>query len=182
MNIENLIEYMKKPEFFGKNVRSIKIIQTHISYVFLTGKFAYKIKKPVNYGFLDFSTLEKRKFYCKKELELNKRLCPEIYIEILPITKSNDKIKLNGSGQIIEYALKMKEFSQENIMKNRIKKENINKNEIKNINNILIKFYKSTISTDEINRYGKIDNVKKYIFENVDQIKPFIGISVSIDT
>ena len=118
MNIENLIEYMKKTEFFGKNVRSIKIIQTHISYVFLTGKFAYKIKKPVNYGFLDFSTLEKRKFYCKKELELNKRLCPEIYIEILPITKSNDKIKLNGSGQIIEYALKMKEFSQENIMKN----------------------------------------------------------------
>lgn len=182
MNIENLIEYMKKPEFFGKNVRSIKIIQTHISYVFLTGKFAYKIKKPVNYGFLDFSTLEKRKFYCKKELELNKRLCPDIYIEILPITKSNDKIKLNGSGQIIEYALKMKEFSQENIMKNRIKKENINKNEIKNINNILIKFYKSTISTDEINRYGKIDNVKKNIFENFDQIKPFIGKSISKET
>ena len=61
MYYENIIKYMSKPHFYGKNINSVKTIETHISYVFLTGKFAYKIKKPVNYGFLDFSNLEKRK-------------------------------------------------------------------------------------------------------------------------
>jgi len=181
MNIENLIKYMQKPNFFGKDVRSVKIIETHISYVFLTGNFAYKIKKPVNYGFLDFSTLEKRQFYCKKELKLNKRLCPEMYIEILPITKINNKIDLNGVGKVIEYTLKMKEFPQELIMNNLLKKEKINKNDIKKINKILINFYKSTKTTDEINIYGKIENIKKNIIENFDQTKPFIDKSISKD-
>ena len=100
----DLLEYLKKPDFYNHNVKSVKIIQTHISYLFLTGNYVYKIKKPVYYGFLDFSTLEKRKYFCEEELRLNQRLCPDLYIEVLPITRDNDNLKLNGNGKVVEYA------------------------------------------------------------------------------
>jgi len=181
MDNENIVKFMKKPEFFGKDIKSVETIETHISYIFLTGNFAYKIKKPVNYGFLDFSTLEKRKFYCFEELKLNKRLCPEIYIEILPITKNNNLIELNGKGKVLEYALKMKEFPQEKLMKNLLKKGKITTKEIKKINKILINFYITSKTTDEINRYGKIENIKKNIIENFNQTKSFINKTISED-
>jgi aminoglycoside phosphotransferase family enzyme len=98
---QSLFQSLKNPKFYGKNIKSIELIQTHISYVALTGRFAYKIKKPVNFGFLDFSTLEKRKFFCEEEVRLNKRLCPEIYLGVVPITQKDNSFELNGKVQVI---------------------------------------------------------------------------------
>ena len=86
---KQIVEAMLKPEAYPQDPGKIELIQTHISFVFLTKNYVYKIKKAVNFGFLDFSTLEKRQFFCEKELELNRRLCPEIYLEVVPINKSN---------------------------------------------------------------------------------------------
>ena len=91
-----------------------KVIETHISYVLLDGHHAYKIKKPVNLGFVDFSSLEKRKFYCAEEIRLNKRLAADLYIGVITITGPETKPEINGKGQILEYAVKMKQFSPEN--------------------------------------------------------------------
>ena len=112
MDQSDLFEKLKNPKVYGPNVRSVDSIQTHISFIALTGANAYKIKKEVNFGFLDFSTLKKRKYFCEEEIRLNRRLCPDIYLEVLPITKKNNHITLDGSGEIIEYTVKMKEFSQ----------------------------------------------------------------------
>lgn len=87
MDQPDILKNLKNPEFYGSDVKSVSILQTHISFVALTGKYAYKVKKPVNFGFLDFSTLEKRKYFCEEELKLNRRLCPDIYLEVLPITR-----------------------------------------------------------------------------------------------
>ncbi len=183
MNNKKLIDYIKKkPDFFGNNIKSIKLIETHISYIFLTGDFAYKIKKPVDYGFLDFSTLQKRKYYCNEELNLNKRLCRDIYLEVLPITKNKEKIELNGKGNIIEYTLKMNEFSQEEIMNNLLKKDEIKNGDIKKINKILINFYKSTKKSEDINKYGKTENIEKNINENFEQTKSYINEAISEET
>ena len=76
MNQANIFEKLKNPEFYRSNVDSIDVLQTHISFIVLTGKYAHKIKKPVNFGFLDFSTLEKRKYFCEEENEVI-RLCPQ---------------------------------------------------------------------------------------------------------
>ncbi len=76
------------PEAYPEETGKIELIQTHISFVFLTEKFVYKVKKAVNFGFLDFSTLQKRRVFCEKELELNRRLCPEIYLKVVPINQS----------------------------------------------------------------------------------------------
>ncbi len=96
------------------------MIQTHISWVFLTGLFAYKIKKPVDLGFLDFSTLAQRKYYCERELELNRRFSAEIYLDVLPVNRVNDACNLNGTGKTIDYCLKMKQFAQSDLLKQRL--------------------------------------------------------------
>ena len=126
MEPSRIFQNLKNPKFYGKDINSVELIQTHISYVALTGKYAYKIKKPVNFGFLDFSTLEKRKYFCEEEVRLNKRLCSDIYVGVVPITQNEDNFELSGKGKVVEYAVKMKEFPQEKIMTKLLEKDKIN--------------------------------------------------------
>ncbi len=107
---EQVVEALMKPEGYGENPGHIELVQTHISYVFLTAKYVYKVKKAVNFGFLDFTTLEKRRFFCEKELVLNRRLCADMYLEVAPINKA-ETIKIWGKGETVEYALKMKRMN-----------------------------------------------------------------------
>ena len=94
----------------------LPVIETHISYVLLGGEFAYKIKKAVDLDFLDFSTLEARRFYCDEELRLNRRLAPSLYLDVVPITGSLEAPVLGGPGVPIEYAVKMRQFDQESLL------------------------------------------------------------------
>ena len=142
MGQATLFEQLKNTRFYGPDVKHVRVMQTHISYVALTGTYAYKVKKPVNFGFLDFSTLEKRKYYCEEEIRLNRRLCPDIYLDVLPITQTDNDFELNGRGTIVDYALKMKEFPQENIMTNLLKQGKITEEILDNIVTLLVNFYK----------------------------------------
>ncbi len=178
MNQGMLFDHLKNPKFFGPQVNSVQLLQTHISYVALTGTYAYKVKKPVNFGFLDFSTLDKRKFFCEEELRLNKRLCPEIYLDVLPITKKENILELNGNGPIVEYALKMKEFPQECIMTNKLLQGKISEETIDRLCTILVDFYTAQEPTDTVKKYGELPAVKQNIDENFEQTKPMIDITV----
>ena len=125
----NLIASLLKPQAYPNLTTNIKLIETHISWIILTGEFAYKIKKPVNFGFVDFSTLEKRKFYCNKELELNQKLSKDLYIKVVGIagsvdspilesvtendTKQDNTNKNQTNNNVIEYTLQMQQFEQE---------------------------------------------------------------------
>ncbi len=118
--VKKVIKFLKQQESYPHSPDSVQHIQTHISNVFMVSPFVYKIKKHVDFGFLDYSTLEKRKYNCEQEVELNRRLCSEIYLGVECITESEDGLKLapmdseQDSGGIIEYAVKMKmldEFS-----------------------------------------------------------------------
>ena len=97
---------------FDHPVQDVRVLDTHISWVLLTGDFAYKIKKPIKLAFLDYSTLEKRKHYCELELELNRRWAPEIYLDVVPVCGSFRAPVVSGTGTPIEYAVKMREFPQ----------------------------------------------------------------------
>ena len=103
---------MLSPQWYDHPVERCELIETHISWVILTGSYAYKVKKPVNLGFLDFSTLEGRRFFCEEELRLNRRLAPGIYLEVVPITGTTEAPVLGGEGEAIEYAVKMVQFPQ----------------------------------------------------------------------
>jgi aminoglycoside phosphotransferase family enzyme/predicted kinase len=110
--IGRLITALRDPACYAHTATRIAVLETHISWVILTGEHAYKIKKPVSLGFLDFSTLEARRRYCEDELRLNRRLAPSIYEAVVPITGSVDSPTVAGSGTAIEYAVKMREFPQ----------------------------------------------------------------------
>jgi aminoglycoside phosphotransferase family enzyme len=108
--LQRLIQSLQKPQIFDHSTDGFELVETHISYVLLAGPFAYKFKKPVNFGFLDFTTLEKRRFYCEEELRLNKRLAPELYLEVVAVTETEDAPRFGGPGSPIEYAVKMRRF------------------------------------------------------------------------
>lgn len=111
-----LIAALQNPALFPHPVEQFQVIETHISWVLLTGPFAYKIKKPVNFGFLDFSSLADRAHFCAEELRLNQRLTEDLYLQVLPITGSSDAPQLNGQGPVIEYALQMRQFPQSQLL------------------------------------------------------------------
>jgi aminoglycoside phosphotransferase family enzyme/predicted kinase len=112
MNPEELIARLRDPACYPHPAEAIESIETHISWVLLAGEYAYKVKKPVDLGFLDFSTLEARRFYCEEELRLNRRTAPELYLGVMPITDGGAGPRLGGAGEAIEYALKMRRFPQ----------------------------------------------------------------------
>src|SRR6266545_2231363 len=108
-----LVFALGNPTAFGDSVARVERIETHISYVFLTGAYAYKIKKAVALGFLDFSTLDARRRFCEEELRLNRRLAPELYLDVVAITGTPDNPVVGGAGPALEYAVKMREFPQD---------------------------------------------------------------------
>lgn len=115
MNWEELKNHLSQPGFWPEP-GPVDVIETHISGVFLVGDRAFKVKKPVDLGFVDFSTREQRKFFCEEELRLNRRLAPDLYLGVKAITESPDGPAFEGKGSVIEYAVEMKRFDQESLM------------------------------------------------------------------
>jgi len=171
-----------KPEAYEEETVQIELKQTHISFVFLTQKFAYKIKKAVDFGFLDFSSLEKRHIFCEKELELNRRLCGNMYLEVVPINKS-DIIKIKGKGKTVEYAVKMKTISQKKLMNKLLEKNKITKKIIDQIARIIAEFHSKIEHKCDATKLGynaKLDPIVEINWkENFDQTKPFIEKTIS---
>ncbi len=109
-DMNTMLEALGDPACYDHPVDRVQRIETHISHVLLTGEFAYKIKKPLNLGFLDFSSLDKRLHACREEIRLNRRLAPAIYLDVVPITGSPAAPRINGRGEAFEYAVKMRQF------------------------------------------------------------------------
>ena len=113
---QSLIAALQNPALYPHPVEAFQVIETHISWVVLTGPYAYKLKKPMNFGFLDFTDLEKRGHFCNEELRLNQRLTEDLYLEVLPITGTAEAPQLGGDGPVVEYALKMRQFPQSQLL------------------------------------------------------------------
>lgn len=172
-----LVEALLNPAAYPENPGKIELIQTHISFVFLTDNFVYKVKKPVNFGFLDFSTLEKRRFFCEKELQLNRRLCPDIYVEVVSINKSSI-IKISGSGETVEYALKMKRLPQEKIMTALLKQRKVDFKTIDGLAKIIAQFHSKAETSSEINEYGSLKIIRTNWDENFAQTQKYVNQTI----
>jgi aminoglycoside phosphotransferase family enzyme/predicted kinase len=108
-----LVPDLSSPDCYPHAVREVHVMDTHISRVYLTGDYAYKVKKPVNLGFLDFTTLKARERYCREELALNRRLAPDLYLDVVAVRGSREHARIDGDGPVIDYAVKMREFPQD---------------------------------------------------------------------
>ena len=152
---------------FDHAVEPVKLIETHISWVLLTGEFAYKIKKPVDLGFLDFSTLEKRKHACEDEVRLNRRLAPEIYLGVAAITGSPESPHLDGQGSVIEYAVKMRQFSPAATLDRLSERGGLGIQQIDALAVRLAKFHLDECDTAaEGSSYGEPDSILKPVADN----------------
>jgi aminoglycoside phosphotransferase family enzyme/predicted kinase len=112
IGMDPLIAALLRPEAHRPAPERVELLETHISWILLAGPLAYKIKKPVNLGFVDFSTQERRAWFCTEELRLNRRLCPDLYLEVVPIHGPRESASFEGEGPVIEMALKMRRFPQ----------------------------------------------------------------------
>ena len=157
---------------FNEKIEEVK--ETHVSYVFLTKNYAYKIKKDAKFSFLDYSTLEKREFYCREELRINSLLSPDIYVKVSPLTKDGGNLVLSGAGLPLEYTVVMKRVPEEYIMRNLVEKNEITKNIIEQIALEILTFHKKT-GIDLDGKYGAIDKFKKNVMDNFKDLECFIA-------
>src|SRR5437667_3226511 len=161
---KELVDFLESPALYPHRPAEVHAVQTHISWVFIASPFVFKVKKSVNLGFLDFSTLEKRRHFCQREVELNRRLCPEIYLDVVPIYKTGSGFSLNEEGQVAEYAVKMKEFPHawsarnslgEGGFLNELLEQNlVGEKEINRVITRLRHFYESEPPSAEIEEWG----------------------------
>ncbi len=170
----NIVKALLKPEAYDEKVEKIELMQTHISFIFLTGKYVYKVKKPVNFGFLDFTTLEKRKFYCEEEVRVNRPLCGDMYIGVVPINKQ-DGIKINGPGETIEYAVKMRQLPQEAIMMLLLKKNEVTEKNIDDIARLLADFHAKARTGEGVDEYGGTAQIRANWIQNFEQTRNLRG-------
>ncbi|VXD11402.1 bifunctional aminoglycoside phosphotransferase/ATP-binding protein [Planktothrix paucivesiculata] len=175
--LPRLIQQMLEPDFYSHPVQEpIELLQTHISFILLTGEYAYKIKKTVDFGFLDYSTLEKRRYFCEQELQLNQQQAPELYLEVLPIIEIGDRFQFdNNQNHAVEYALKMRQFPQDNLFINLFTQDKLTKQEMEDLGNVVADFHFNCPTNDHILKFGEIAQVRHSIDGNYLKTEKYIG-------
>jgi uncharacterized protein len=182
MPSSSLIKNLLSDRAFNHPIVQLGLIETHVSWVILTGKYAYKIKKPVDFGFLDFSTLKKRKHFCEEELRLGQLFAPEIYLAVVPITGTIEYPQINGdTGPILEYAIKMCEFSQDNLLSALLKRGKINAALIDQLGQLIAEFHKKTPVAPKNSRFGLPHEVHAPTQQNFEQIIPLLSNPTDIE-
>lgn len=169
-SLPRLIQALRKPDCYPHPVTKVEVIETHISWVLITGHHVYKIKKPLNLGFLDFSSLEKRRYFCHEELRLNRRLAPKLYLDVTTITGSVDAPVLNGAGNAIEYAVHMVQFPQEVRLDRMLARNELHSEHIDLLARELAEFHARAGIARGDDAYGNPDEVLRPVAENFAQI------------
>ncbi|RLA99382.1 MAG: hypothetical protein DRG83_13095, partial [Deltaproteobacteria bacterium] len=171
---EELIEVFSNPDFYPHPVEKVERRETHISLVFLTGKYVYKIKKPVDFGFLDFTTLEKRKLYCEQEINLNRRLTTDVYLDLLELRSQNSKLVLGDVGEVVEYVIKMRQLADTDTLLYLLRNNLLEDTQTSTLAKKLAEFYTNAARDLSIDTFGNVDTISFNTEENFSQTEPFV--------
>lgn len=177
-----LVQALLEPEIYPHSPKKVELAQTQMSFLFLTGDYVYKVKKPVDLGYLDYTTLEKRRFFCQQDIELNRRLCPEIYLEVVPIVSGHGQIRLGGDGETIEYAVKMKRLPGERMMDRLLPQGKVTEEMVARVAEKLAAFHKKARTSPEISAYGNLNAILINTEENFTQTQKYVDASISPHT
>jgi len=171
---ELLIESLQDPALYDHPVSDFKVLETHISWVILTGEYAYKIKKPVNFGFLDFSTLELRRHYCGEEVRLNGRYAPDLYLAVKAIYGEPRRPAFHGSDRPIEYAVQMQQFPQEDLLSRLVQRGELQAAHIDTMAGEIAGFHARAAQAGPADPWGAPEQVRRWALENFDEIRPLL--------
>jgi uncharacterized protein len=175
-----LIRALLRPSAYTHPVRKVELVQTHISYVLLAGDYVYKIKKPVNFGFVDYSTLAKRRYYCHEEVRLNSRLCSDTYLGAVPIRENNGELSFEGRGRVVEYAVQMRRLPEERMLNRLLERGAVSDEMIRAVAKRLASFHEQAETSQAIARYG--DRAIRYAWrENLNQWSQYVGDTLTAE-
>ena len=180
--LPEMVQALLEPKAYPDTPQRLELVQTQMSFVFLTDNYVYKVKKPVNLGYLDYTTLEKRRFYCQREVELNRRLCPDVYLGILPITQDKSNFFIGGQGEAIEYAVKMRRLPQEAMMDVLLNNKQVSPEMVTNVAQKLATFHHQAETNPIISAFGSLDTITQNTEENFAQTEKYFGNIISQNT
>ena len=167
----SLVTALCNPSAYDHEVRDLSVMETHISWIILTGDYAYKIKKPIHYSFVDFSTLEKREFYCHEEIRLNSRLAPDIYLGVAAISGDLEHPTFKGFGKPIEFAVRMRQFPQQDMLSHLSSQNLLLKKHIIGLAKEVSDFHSQIEIVPKDGEFGTPDSIHYWTKENFNQIE-----------
>ncbi|MDD2309072.1 MAG: AAA family ATPase [Desulfuromonadaceae bacterium] len=176
-----ILESLRNPAAYPVQTRAVELVQTHISWLFLTDTHVFKLKKPVNFGFLDFSTLDRRRFYCYEELRLNRRLCPDIYEQVIELRETDAGAAFVGNGKVIEYAVMMKRLPADRMLDRLVDSGRISVEEIQIIVFEISRFHSNAATSPHISQFGSLEQIQYNWRENFEQALPFQTTTLPLD-
>jgi aminoglycoside phosphotransferase family enzyme/predicted kinase len=179
MELGRLIEELSRPAAYSAGVERVEVRQTHISVVFLAGRHAYKVKKPVDFGFLDFRTLERRRHFCAEEVRLNRRLAPAVYLGVVPITHGEDGLKVEGDGEAVEWAVKMVRLPDEAMLRERLRRGEVGADRVEELARRLAAFHAAAEGGEHVATFGRFEVVAGNARENLERSAAAVGVTVS---
>jgi aminoglycoside phosphotransferase family enzyme/predicted kinase len=179
MELTRLIDALSDPAAYPYPVEEVAVRQTHISVVFLAGDFAYKVKKPVSLGFLDFSTLTNRRHFCDEEVRLNRRLAPAVYLGVVSLVRAADGLKLEGKGEVVEWAVKMERLPPEATLEAHLLRGELTVAVVQNLARRIAAFHAGADAGTHISEFGRFDVVAGNARENFAQATPLVGTTLS---
>lgn len=166
---ERVVEMLKQPAAYAEQPTGIECVETHISFVFLTDRFAYKLKKPVRFDFLDFSTAELRYAACREELRLNRRLAPHVYLDVLPVTFDHGQLRLGGTGSPVDWVVKMRRLPADRAVDRLIRSGELTDGQVHRIGSLLTDFYEQLppvpLRTEEYRH-----EIERHVLDNRDEL------------
>lgn len=176
-----LVEALLRPEAYPEHPAEVTLLETHVSHLFFVGDVVYKVKKPVDYGFLDFTSLGKRRFYCDREVALNSRMSPDVYMGVVPIRQDGDDIRVEGPGRTIEYAVKMRRLDADKAVSEMLESGALTSDDVSHIARKVARFHEFAATGPNVNDLGDLSAVRQNVDENFEQTERFVGITIDAD-
>ena len=178
-SLEEIVQALLESRAYPGAPAKVELMQTGNSLIFLAGEYVYKVKKPVSLGYLDYSTLEKRLYYCQREIELNRRLCAHAYLGVVPITAEKGRLRVEGEGQPIEYAVKMRYLPQDRMLNVLLPARQVTAEMVTAVAHRLADFHALAATSPEINNFGSVEIVTTNSEENFSRTERYIGSAIS---
>ena len=172
---QRIVRFLSSPSAYPHPAGAVGRRETHVSHVFLAGPFAYKLKKPVKFPFLDASTLARRKRFCELELSLNRRLASDVYLTMVPIAETEEGLRLSGSGRIVEWVVKMRRLPEERMLDRLVAARRVGARDMVRIADRLVPFFKRAARGAAVSRYGTPESVGRLVLGNLEECAPFLG-------
>jgi hypothetical protein len=160
----------------------VDLVETHVSWLLFAGRLVYKVKKPVDYGFLDFTTLDQRRFYCHEEVRLNRRLSPDVYLGVVDIVERNGRHAVGGPGRAVEYAVKMRRLPADGWLSAQLRDGRASPPLLRRIARRIAAFHAAAATSDHITQVGGREGVRVNTAENFAQTREYVGVAVTPDT